>query len=494
MTNNRGTVPLTPLAKARTARGWYQKDVAEQLGTNETTVSRWERGICLPSPYFGYKLAELFGTSREELGLLPPEPVTLRKHLFDPAIPFSLFTRGLIGREETMADLPAHLSMPGGVVAHSGLPGAGKTALAVALGDTMRPRVNGMLWFALGPQPDVGAHLRRIARLLGVADGQNEQDLPHAIRQAIGHQRMLIVLDDVWSVQDALACMVGGPCCSYILTSRSPAIALRTGDWHLVVPELSEDEGLRVLSARAPSVASTYEAAVRELVRAVGGLPLALILIGNYLRLQASFGQPRRVVHALEHLRDPVFRLQLTEPQSAIERPPALREGLQLSLQAVVEASDSRLHEHARLALRALSALPCKPASFSEEAALAVADCSPGTLDMLVDAGLLESLQEGRYSLHPVIAQYAAAHALERQSAVAERLLQYVQGLQVGNKEETPEGETIKMAARLADQYGLPFAPPAHWGTGNEKSTVLPFPSERLHRKRNTSWEACSRG
>lgn len=58
------------LKQERELRGWSQAKVAEQLGTDATTVSRWERGLFLPTPYFRERLCVLFGKNAEELGLL----------------------------------------------------------------------------------------------------------------------------------------------------------------------------------------------------------------------------------------------------------------------------------------------------------------------------------------------------------------------------------------------------------------------------------------
>ena len=58
------------LKQAREEHGWSQKDVAEKIGTDPKTVSRWERMVAYPSPYFRQKLAELFNKSLRELDLL----------------------------------------------------------------------------------------------------------------------------------------------------------------------------------------------------------------------------------------------------------------------------------------------------------------------------------------------------------------------------------------------------------------------------------------
>jgi len=58
------------LKQAREERGWSQKDVAEKIGTDPKTVSRWERRVAYPSPYFRQKLAKLYEKNLRELDLL----------------------------------------------------------------------------------------------------------------------------------------------------------------------------------------------------------------------------------------------------------------------------------------------------------------------------------------------------------------------------------------------------------------------------------------
>ena len=62
----------TLLKQAREERGWSQKDVAEKIATDPKTVSRWERRVAYPSPYFRQKLSDLFQKSLRELELLNP--------------------------------------------------------------------------------------------------------------------------------------------------------------------------------------------------------------------------------------------------------------------------------------------------------------------------------------------------------------------------------------------------------------------------------------
>src|SRR5215467_9275076 len=59
------------LKREREQRGWSQARLAELIGTDAATVSRWERGYATPSPYFREHLCRLFEKSAQDLGLLP---------------------------------------------------------------------------------------------------------------------------------------------------------------------------------------------------------------------------------------------------------------------------------------------------------------------------------------------------------------------------------------------------------------------------------------
>jgi len=67
-------VPNERLRRARSLKGWSQADLAEQAGTSFEIVSRWERGITVPSLYYRERLCAVLGQSAEELGLLGSHP------------------------------------------------------------------------------------------------------------------------------------------------------------------------------------------------------------------------------------------------------------------------------------------------------------------------------------------------------------------------------------------------------------------------------------
>jgi tetratricopeptide (TPR) repeat protein/transcriptional regulator with XRE-family HTH domain len=437
MKNGSQAVPNHLLVEERLRHHWTQQEVADRVGTTSTNYSRWERGVTTPGTYFRSQLCELFGKSARELGLLQEEiEITHQSHeLYDPLIPIY---QPLVGRE-SLLDALKHRLCANQKVAHvalHGLPGAGKTALAVALAYDEKVReyyCDGILWAGPGPHPNLFGLLSRWGSLLKVTTMEKLNSVDAwavALRTAIGQRRMLLVLDDVWQIEDALALKVGGSNCSYLITSRFADTAFHfTVEGAVAVHELDEDKGLDLLAKFAPRVVEAEPEAARRLVRSVGGLPLALTLIGKHLQFHAQMHQPRRLQTALERLQQTEERFRLHLPQAPLERSPHLPSGTSLSLQSSIAVSVQHLDEQVRAALYALAVFPPKPNTFSEETALAIIDTDPDILDRLSDVGLVESSGPGRYMLHQTIVDYARlVHAdADAEKRLVEYMVDYVE-------------------------------------------------------------------
>src|SRR6266496_4978962 len=63
-------VPNERLRHARNRKGWSQAKLAEEVGTSFEMVSRWERGVTMPTLYFRAHLCTALGMSAEDLGLV----------------------------------------------------------------------------------------------------------------------------------------------------------------------------------------------------------------------------------------------------------------------------------------------------------------------------------------------------------------------------------------------------------------------------------------
>jgi tetratricopeptide (TPR) repeat protein/transcriptional regulator with XRE-family HTH domain len=431
--------PNLLLKRSRLEQGWSQQEVADRIGAPHAfMISRWENGTAKPGPEYRQKLCELFGKSLKELGFSKQstEAVFAQPQLpiYDPILPFRLSTaQTIVGRDQLLADFVQRLSHQEErqLFALYGLPGVGKTTLAVELVNIPEIRhyfKDGILWAALGQQANILTILSRWGKLFDLGDGENRSlysydEWVHALRSAIGTRRMLFVIDDVWSLEEALKCKVGGPCCSYLLTTRIPEIAMYfAGDQAQQIPELGLNDGVKLITQIAPALVELNPDAPRMLVESVGGLPLALTLIGNYLLLQTRHFQSRRTQSALLQLQDTEKRLQLALPMMYYKQ--GTQQIPKVSLQTIIHMSEERLDERSRQALSALAVFPPKPDTFSEEAALAVAAVDADVLDYLTDVGMIEIGQQGRYQMHQVISDYERLQGRNREAEM--RMLTYM--------------------------------------------------------------------
>jgi tetratricopeptide (TPR) repeat protein len=348
----------------------------------------------------------------------------------------------LVGRDKTFADLRARAA-EGGRLALRGLPGAGKSALALALAydeATLTRFGGGVLWAGLGPQ----ANIDNILSLWGTAAGmdanaslggrpprtaaERAQRLNAYLQSALGGQPFLIVLDDAWRPEDLLDFEhFAMPGSAVLLTTRNEALARRYVDisTRLVrVQELAEPAALALLARAAPEAQAAAPAGLLQLAHAVGYLPLALVLMGR--ELAAHTGQERWIRQAVERLHSAGERLALAETS----RRPGLA-GVPLSLQAVVELSLDALPDDAtRAAFAELGVFAPKPGDFSRAAALAVWQASEEAgdayLQTLYGRGLLESTGEDRFTVHQVLAAVASARLADTPAVAAQHFTYYL--------------------------------------------------------------------
>ncbi|MBX7214668.1 MAG: tetratricopeptide repeat protein [Thermoflexales bacterium] len=320
------------------------------------------------------------------------------------------------------------------ITAVRGLPGAGKTTLAAALAHSAETHsyfVDGVLWVGLGRSPDLTDGLRRWASALGM-DIARFEHLPNqtaqiqALHDRIGTRRMLLIVDDAWSAEAALAFRLGGPRCAHVLTTRFAGIAHDFAMNNVVtVEELSPANGLRLFSAIASQVAKAEPAETRRLIAIVGGLPLAVSLAARAAWKMADTGTKAPVQELISQL-EAGIGLGPGQPMSPLERPPSLSARTVVSLDAVIALSFETLSEAERRMLVAMAIHTPKPDTFSRAAGCAVGGCSMDSIDRLIDSGLLEVAGDDRLTIHQTIADFASR--LERDTDAPVRLIEHYTG------------------------------------------------------------------
>lgn len=372
--------------------------------------------------------------SRDELANIAPgsinsQPPNTHADPIRVGIPY--IDDELVGRDQLIPTLRQRL-FNAGSMALTGLPGVGKTALMVHLVND--PRVvnhyaDGILWAKLGRDGDTITQLSRWAMALGIpisdiAEPSVPQSWGEAIYDRILAKRYLLVIDDAWSYEAAANFKLGGPNCIHVVTTRSPELAVQFAPDRIeIIPELDNRGGLNLLERLAPSIVRDEPEGTSELINLVGGLPLALKLMGNFLRVRSLSGQQDISRNALVALQEVETRLHLEEPQVPTYRHPSLQRSAAISLEAVIAISDQALSDDAQYALRSLSVFPAKPNTFSEIAGLAVTDRPSDAINELYGQGLLEKGGANRYTLHQTIADYADYKRTDETSI--ERMIDY---------------------------------------------------------------------
>ncbi len=312
------------------------------------------------------------------------------------------------GRDDLLKKLKDQLC--GGKITRSialyGKPGVGKTAIAMAIANdpTVQQYFHGrILWAGLGTNPDIEGIQHRWSNLLHI----------QGIEAEIDSQPLLLILDDVWDIDHVAKFFQLGsynPSWRYLITTAPQSLADMISDSHsFEVHEFDTKKGLELLQYLAPKIVQAEKEEVEALVREVGGLPLALWLMGTYLKREANRKQPGRIQDALKLLHNYEQRLHLKGFPHDLKEYPNLEEGRStITLEAVIGVRYDALDVNSQKMLRALSIFPAKPNTFSEGAASAVA-ATLGKIfrDQLVDAGLVEDVGGDRYTLHQTISSFA---------------------------------------------------------------------------------------
>jgi tetratricopeptide (TPR) repeat protein len=399
-------------------------------------------------------------------GTLPEVEGDLAAHA-PPFTPPPRPPQGLVGRENLMARVRERLSPESGDrwLALHGLPGVGKTSLAIELAhdpDLRQRYPDGVLWAGLGVEPDPSHWLMLWGTALGIrpetlaalADTRQQAQAVHA---AIGERCILLVVDDVWKTEDGLIFRMGGPNTAVLFTTRFPAVAHELApEGTIPVEELDEEQGIQLLGRYVPSLAHRRESTAQELVNLASGLPMALVLIGGYLRREAYSGQSRRLAGAIEQLRAIDQVLEVPGSHSAKEGRADLAPGEALTLRKVIELSEAVLSPAGVTSLHELALHPPKPASFPEAAALAILEHGASAMDELVDMGLLEVVGDERYSMHSAINAFGRLEVVgsQAQARYIAFWLEFLERGETNVPRVLPEMNNIMRALELASEIG----------------------------------------
>ncbi|GIG56909.1 SARP family transcriptional regulator [Longispora fulva] len=352
------------------------------------------------------ELADLHGRIlRNDPGLNPAPPVAVR---VPRLLPYDV--RDFTGR---VAELAYLMTLAEGVAhtvvisAIDGMPGIGKTAMAVHIAHALADRFpDGQLFVDLhgytpGRTPvDSAAALRLLLRALGVAEHQLPADPDERAalwRDQLAGRRVLILLDNAADAAQVRPLLPGTPGSLVLITSRRRLTTL-DGAESLLLEVLPAEDAHALFVAVAGDAVLAEPDAVAEVLRLCGYLPLAVRIAAARIGLRRHRPVERLAqLLGAEHQR--LAELSLDDRD----------------VTAAFNLSYDALPADQRWLFRLLGLHP--GADFEPHSVAALAGRTPDAaerlLERLADAHLLLRGTGDRYTFHDLLRVYAADRAAD---------------------------------------------------------------------------------
>lgn len=308
------------------------------------------------------------------------------------------------------------------ITALDGMPGVGKTTLAVRVGHLMANRFpDGQMFIDLHgytpgrrPLTPAGA-LDLLLRGAGVPPEQIPEGVEGRAdmwRSTLAGRRVLVVLDNAVDTPQVRPLLPGSPGVRVLVTSRR-RITMLEGASSLSVDLMPPEDAVRLFYRVAtPERVGDASAHVEEVVALCGFLPLAIRIAASRLRSRPLW----EVEHLADLLRDEDNRLaELTAGDRSVG--------------AAFAVSYHNLPSATRQSFRLLGLLP--GSDFDVHGAAAVIGSTVPEarrlVEDLVDANLLSQHARGRYHFHDLLRQYARtmSDGDERSSAISRVVAHY---------------------------------------------------------------------
>ena len=301
----------------------------------------------------------------------------------------------LVGRLTELAELAELLCRPDvRLVTATGPGGAGKTRLALAVGEVLGPAfADGVAFVPLAPIRDARLVTAAVAEPLGIQEGSALR-LQDAILDQLRDHELLLILDNFEQVIAAAPfvseLLAAAPAVKVLVTSR--ARLQLAAEHEFAVPQLEAEDAVALFEARARAVNPRWSAgedtgAVEALCAQLDRLPLAIELAAARTKLLAPEVMLRRL--------EPRLALLDSGPRDAPERHRTLR--------ATIDWSYDLLDDAERDAFERLAVFA---GGCTVESAEAVTGASLSTLGSLLDKSLLVE-RGGRIELLETIREYA---------------------------------------------------------------------------------------
>jgi tetratricopeptide (TPR) repeat protein len=365
------------------------------------------------------------------------------------------------GRKDYIAQIEEILNL-GKIVTISGIPGVGKSALAIRVAHRLKDRYpDAQLHVNLhGQTPESALETKTVLiRFLNALTGRDESQLATDLdglvaqyRSTLADKRALIILDNARDEGQIRDLLPSSPNCAVVVTSRSRLTGLpgaelvdlepmavgtdrELGDAELLFQAILQDD--KRVEAELP--------AAREIVKLCGGLPIAIRITAATLKQQIWARKP---LQAYAQELDTELRLDKLENEhveAAIPGQGSVRASFNLSYQTLTE-EEQQLFRYA-------GGLP--GVNFGLEILAAVMEREKSQIEAglgrLLEAQVLESRGDDRFGWHDLMWLFAKAQLTdaERETVLDRALTWYCKRARILNNGLRPVN-CRKLAQQLA--------------------------------------------
>jgi WD40 repeat protein len=192
-----------------------------------------------------------------------------------------------------------------GIVGVKGMGGIGKSVLAAALARDLAVQAafpDGIVWLPIGREPNLPARQEELYLFL-TGQRENFRDAIQGrsfLSVALEGKTCLVILDDVWDSSHTEAFpVVTGSATRYLITTRNAEVLQTLNAPPVSLDVLSPDQALSLLADWTGQPVANLPSIACEVARECGYLPLALAMVGAFVRQNPESWE--RALHRLRN-------------------------------------------------------------------------------------------------------------------------------------------------------------------------------------------------
>lgn len=177
------------------------------------------------------------------------------------------------------------------VMSIHGLGGVGKSQIALHYANTSMKMFDVIAWIPSETQIKFNQAFSELAKKLGLPKGDTSEDDYQAgleVKDLLNQsgRRFLLIFDDVEQIHLLLHVWPSSEKGSILITTRSPSVASKRATEVMHLESFSTDKALEALRSLTGLEPNKHEdsAAANDICRLLGGLPLAIVQISDYIR------------------------------------------------------------------------------------------------------------------------------------------------------------------------------------------------------------------